>query len=128
MNDLQVTPRSKDSEEYVLGAIMLEPSCLPLVIERLHEDVFYYDLHRYVFRAVSGLYNESQPVDVMMVVERLIKLKLMGGNISAFDVTRLTNGVMSSANIEAHAMILVQYHLQRESIRLGSEMTKRGYS
>lgn len=128
MNELQVVPRSKDSEEYVLGAIMLEPACIPLVIERLHEDVFYFDLHRYAFRAISELYNERKPVDVMMVVERMVKLKLMGGNITPFDVTRLTNGVASSANVEAHSMILVQYHLQRESIRLGSEMTKRGYS
>lgn len=127
MKELKVIPRNRDSEEYVLGSIMLEPSCLPLVIERLHEDVFYFDLHRYVFRAINSLYNESTAIDVITVIERMNQLKLIGGSINVFDVTKLTNDVVSSANIEAHVLILVQYYLQREAIRLGQQMYMRGY-
>lgn len=128
MSDLKALPQNRELEESVLGAIMLEPGCLPVVIGRLHEAVFYHELHRRAYKAILSLYDQSQPTDVQMVTERMNKLKLFDKSITPYDLVKITNNVVSSANIEAHVMILQQYYLQREAIRLGNEMVFNGFT
>lgn len=128
MSDLKALPQSKELEESVLGAIMLEPGCLPVVISRLHEAVFYHELHRRAYRAIMKLYDQSQPADLTTVVDRMNRMGLFDQSVTPYDLTKITNHVVSSANIEAHVLILQQYYLQREAIRLGNEMVFNGYT
>jgi replicative DNA helicase len=128
MSDLKALPHSKELEESVLGAIMMEPGCLPLVVSRLHEAVFYHELHRRAYRAIMSLYDQSQPADLVTVTERMNRLGLFDKSVTPYDLTLITNAVVSSANIEAHILILQQYYLQREAIRLGNEMVFNGYN
>ena len=107
---------------------MIEPACLPVVISRLHEDVFYTELHRRIFRAITSLYDQSQPADLRTVTERMKRLELLDEIHTPYEVMKTTNSVVSSANIEAHVLILQQYYLQREAIRLGNEMIFKGYN
>jgi len=128
MSDLKALPQSKELEESVLGAIMMEPGCLPLVVSRLHEAVFYHELHRRAYRAIMSLYDQSQPADLVTVTERMSRLGLFDKSVTPYDLTVITNAVVSSANIEAHILILQQYFLQREAIRMGNEMVFNGYN
>lgn len=128
MSDLKALPQNKELEESVLGAIMLEPSCLPLVVSRLHEAVFYQEVHRRAYRAIVKLYDESKPADLITVTERMNRMGLFDKSVTPYDLTRITNHVVSSANIEAHVLILQQYYLQREAIRLGNEMVFNGFN
>ncbi len=45
----------------------------------------------------------------------------------AYYVTRLTNSVVSSANIEAHSKIILQKFIQRELIRISGEIIGDAY-
>lgn len=128
MSDLKALPQNRELEESVLGAMMLEPWCLPLVVAKLHEAIFYQELHRRVYKAIISLYDQTQPADVRMVTERMKRLDLFDQSVTPYDVVKITNSVVSSANIEAHVLILQQYYLQREAIRLGNEMVFNGYN
>jgi replicative DNA helicase len=104
----KVPPQAKDLEEAVLGAIMLEKNALDSVVDILKPECFYAEAHQRIFKAMKSLANKSQPIDILTVVEELKtaeELEMVGG---AFYVTRLTNTVVSSANIEAHARIILQ--------------------
>lgn len=127
MSDLKALPQNRELEDSVLGAMMLEPGCLPIVLAKLHEAVFYHEINRRVFKAITSLYDQSQPCDIRMVSERMKKLGLFDQSVTPYDVVKITNSVVSSANIEAHVLILQQYYLQREAIRLGNEMSFNGY-
>ena len=101
----KVPPQAKDLEEAVLGAIMLEKSAFDTVIEILKPECFYVEAHQRIFAAMQGLANKSQPIDILTVAEELRfreELEMIGG---AYYVTKLTNAVVSAANIEAHAQI-----------------------
>src|SRR5690606_21820777 len=101
----KVPPQAKDLEEAVLGAIMLEKGAFDTVVESLKPECFYADAHQRIFRAMQSLQQKNQPIDILTVVEELRtreELDLIGG---PYYVTRLTNAVVSSANIEAHARI-----------------------
>src|SRR6187549_29670 len=123
----KVPPQAKELEEAVLGAIMLEKSAFDTVIEILKADCFYGEANQRIFKAMKSLAEKSLPIDLLTVVEEL-KLKedldLVGG---PYYVSRLTNAVVSSANIEAHSRIVLQKFIQRELIRISGEIIGDAY-
>ncbi|HEY0273635.1 MAG TPA: replicative DNA helicase [Chitinophaga sp.] len=123
----KVPPQSKDMEEAVLGAIMLEKGAFDTVVEILKADCFYVEANQKIFNAMTRLAGKSMPVDILTVVEELRfmgELDTVGG---PFYVTRLTNAVVSSANVEAHARIILQKFIQRELIRISGEILSESY-
>jgi replicative DNA helicase len=123
----KVPPQAKDLEEAVLGAIMLEKSAFDSVVEILKPECFYVEAHQRIFRAMQSLSNKSQPIDILTVAEELKfkeELEMVGG---AYYVTKLTNAVVSSANIEAHSRIILQKFIQRELIRISGEIIGDAY-
>jgi replicative DNA helicase len=123
----KVPPQAKELEEAVLGAIMLEKGAFDTVVEILKPECFYVDSHQRIFRAMQSLANKSQPIDILTVVEELRsreELDLVGG---PYYVTKLTNAVVSSANIEAHSRIILQKFIQRELIRISGEIISDAY-
>src|SRR3954462_3533363 len=123
----KVPPQAKELEEAVLGAIMLEKSAFDTIIEILKPEAFYVDGHQRIYKAMQSLANKSQPIDILTVVEELRtkeELDVVGG---PYYVTRLTNTVVSSANIEAHSRIILQKFIQRELIRISGEIIGDAY-
>ncbi|MEI9956462.1 MAG: replicative DNA helicase [Ferruginibacter sp.] len=123
----KVPPQAKELEEAVLGAIMLEKSAFDTVIEILKPECFYVDANQRIFKAMQGLAIKSLPIDLLTVVEELKfreELDLVGG---PYYVTRLTNAVVSSANIDAHSRIVLQKFIQRELIRISGEILGDAY-
>ena len=123
----KVPPQAKELEEAVLGAIMLEKNAFDSVVEILKPECFYVESHQRIFRAMQSLSQKSQPIDILTVVEELRfkeELEMVGG---PYFVTKLTNAVVSSANIEAHARIILQKFIQRELIRISGEIIGDAY-
>ncbi|MGK2862252.1 MAG: replicative DNA helicase [Chitinophagaceae bacterium] len=123
----KVPPQAKDLEEAVLGAIMLEKNAFDTVVEILKPECFYVEAHQRIFSAMQSLANKSQPIDILTVAEELRsreELEMVGG---PYYVTKLTNTVVSSAHIDAHARIVLQKFIQRELIRISGEIIGDAY-
>jgi replicative DNA helicase len=123
----KVPPQAKELEEAVLGAIMLEKTAFDTVIEILKPECFYIDAHQRIYRAFKSLADKSMPIDLLTVVEELKmkeELDMVGG---PYYITKLTNAVVSSANIETHARIVLQKFIQRELIRISGEIIGDAY-
>ena len=118
----RIPPPATDLEEVVLGALMLEKDAVNEVIDILNPEVFYLDKHQKIFAAIKGLFGKSEPIDILTVTNELKfrgELELVGG---AYYIAKLTNRVVSAANIEYHARILIQKYIQRELIKISSDM------
>jgi replicative DNA helicase len=123
----KVPPQAKDLEEAVLGAVMLEKSAFDSVIEILKPECFYVEANQRVYKAMQSLQQKNQPIDILTVVEELRsreELDIVGG---PYYVTRLTNAVVSAANIETHSRIILQKFIQRELIRISGEIIGDAY-
>ena len=123
----KVPPQAKELEEAVLGAIMLEKTAFDVVIEILKPECFYIDAHQRIYQAFKSLADKSMPIDLLTVVEELKtkeELDMVGG---PYYITKLTNAVVSSANIETHARIVLQKFIQRELIRISGEIIGDAY-
>lgn len=123
----KVPPQAVDIEETVLGALMLEQNALTAVIDILKAEIFYKDAHRIIFEAISRLFSKSEPVDILTVTNELKRsgeLEIVGG---PYYITQLTSRVASAANIEYHARILHQKYIQRELIRISSDLIRDAF-
>jgi|APTNR8051073442_1049403.scaffolds.fasta_scaffold01793_10 replicative DNA helicase len=123
----KVPPQSVPLEEAVLGAIMLDKEALPQVLDILQPESFYLDAHQLIYRAMQSLFERSKPIDLLTVMEQLKlqgELDAIGG---AVYLAELTNKVASAANIEYHARILSQKHIQRELIRVSTKTIKDAF-
>src|SRR6188472_3600559 len=71
--ETHVPPQNLEAEASVLGAMMVsEGAIAPVVLDvRLKDEDFYRERHRIVFRAISGLYEQGEPVDALTVSEQL---------------------------------------------------------
>jgi replicative DNA helicase len=123
----KLPPQATDLEEAVLGAMMLEKDKVAAVIDLLKPDVFYKTEHQMIFGAITRLFAQVRPIDILTVTEELRQsgeLEIVGG---PYYIAMLTNRVASSANIEFHSRIILQKHIQRELIRISSEVIKDAY-
>ena len=123
----KLPPQALDVEETVLGALMLERDAYVTIADIIDTDSFYKDEHRKVFEAIKYLSTHEKPVDLLMVQQELKdrnQLDEIGGPLY---ITQLTSRVASAAHIEFHARIIAQKYIQRELIRVSSEIQVKSY-
>lgn len=124
----KIPPQAKELEEAVLGAIMLEKSAFDSLIDtNLKPECFYVEAHQIIFLAMQDMQQRGVPIDLLTVVEELKRkgqLDLVGG---PYYISKLTNMVVSTANIEAHARIILEKFIQRELIRISNETMSDAY-
>ena len=123
----KIPPQSVDLEEAVLGAIMLEKDVILEVIDILTPESFYKEEHQKIFQAVLDLSSNNKAIDILTVTEELKKKKVLEEVGGPLYITQLTTRVASAAHVEFHARIVAQKHIQRELIRVSSEIQNRAF-
>lgn len=123
----KLPPQAIDVEEAVLGALMLERDAYVTVADIIDTPSFYKEEHQKIFDAIKHLSTHEKPVDLLMVTQQLKdqgQLDAVGGPLY---ITQLTSRVASAAHIEFHARIIAQKYIQRELIRVSSEIQTKSY-
>ncbi len=126
-DNAKLPPQAVELEEAVLGAMMLERDAVTEAIDILKQESFYKEAHQKIFGAIKDIFERSEPVDILTVTDQLKKvgeLEVVGG---PYFISQLTDRVGSGANVEYHARIVAQKHIQRELIRISSETIKTAY-
>jgi replicative DNA helicase len=117
-------PHNLEAEQSVLGAILLsDRSLYALVIEEgLRADDFYRERHGLIYDAMLALYNESEPVDVLTVADRLRqsgKLERAGGPAA---IDELTGIVPAAGHARRYAQIVRENALLRRLLAASYEV------
>lgn len=124
----KVQPQAPDLEEAVLGAVMLEKNALNDVLQILKIHHFYVEAHQHIWSAIARLFERAKPVDILTVTQDLRQEGLLDAAGGAYYITQLTNRVASAANVEYYARVITEKYIQRELIRIGSEMATEAFS
>jgi len=123
----KLPPQALEVEEAVLGALMLERDAYVTVADIIDTSSFYKEEHQKIFEAIKFLSSNEKPVDLLMVTQELKnrdELNEVGG---PGYITQLTRRVASAAHIEFHSRIIAQKFIQRELIRVSSEIQGKSY-
>jgi replicative DNA helicase len=123
-NGAAAPPHNLEAEQSVLGAILLtdRPMYALVIEEGLRPDDFYWDRHRLIYEAMLALYNESAPVDVLTVSDRLRqtgRLEEAGGPAA---VDELAGLVPAAAHARRYAQIVRENALLRRLLTASYEI------
>src|SRR6185503_2537370 len=129
----KMLPHASDLERAILGLLMLESSIemgshsMSIVAKILKVEDFYSEAHQLIYNAICNIDADNAAPTTLLVVERLKvnnDLETVGGPIY---VTRCTNEVTSSTNIESHCRIVKQYSTARKLIAFAGSVIKDSY-
>lgn len=113
---LERLPHEPESERAVLGAILLDPTSLLLVIEKLREDEFYLDSHRLIFGACCMLQERGQAADLLTVTNHLREQGLLDRVGGASYLSSLVDALPDVANVVHYAEIVRDKAVKRRLI------------
>jgi replicative DNA helicase len=123
----KIPPQAVELEEAVLGAVMLEKDAVLSVIDILKAESFYKDTHQKIYKAIIDLSTQEKAIDILTVTEELRKSKTLEEVGGPLYITQLTSKVASAAHLEFHARIIQQKYIQRELIRVSTDIQKKAY-
>jgi replicative DNA helicase len=124
---LRTTLYSQDSEQAVLGCVLINPEAYFEVAPILRPEDFYLIKHRWIWDAYAHLQEQRLPVDVLTVskeLERRSQLEEAGG---VAYLTQLINTVPTSLHAEAYARIVQRDAMRRNLLEAASKIAKLAY-
>lgn len=99
---------SEDAERYVLGCMLLDNSCIPLAINELKDEYFYFQNYRTIFSAIKETSNKGLVVDALVLLNRYPAL-------NPATVAGLSDEVSTSSNIGYYIDELKQLFIVRNA-------------
>jgi replicative DNA helicase len=123
----KMPPIDLDTEEVVLGQIMLEAEAVFQVLDILKPESFYKKSHQKIFRAAQELAKNEEPVNLITVSEQLRRMGVLEEVGGRYAISQLTSRASSAAHIEFHAKLVAQKFIQRELIRISSDIQERAF-
>lgn len=125
---LRLPPQSLESEQALLGSIMLRPDAALDIMPTVPPDAFYAERNRLIYQTMIELADQHSPIDLISLATKLSEKKLLesvGGRAYLAD---LLGTVPSAANIEYYAEIVAGKYLLRRLIEASERVAQLGYS
>ena len=120
-------PHSREAEEGVVGAVLINPECYYEVAEVVAPADFYIHRHRWIMEAVKGLMERKVPVDMLTVSEELDRMGQLAEIGGPAYLTRLIGGVPSSLNAASYARIVKEHEVARRMITAANDIAQLAY-
>lgn len=107
-------PHSIEAEQSVLGAILSDPSVLPVVVEKIKAEYFYSDQHKAIFSIILRMFTSGQPVDIITVLNEAEKLHIFENSAEGRRYfAEIGNTLPSTSNIESYCKIVADKYFIR---------------
>jgi len=123
----QVVPQSREAEEAVLGAVMLNPEAYYDVAEFLQNTDFYIHRHRWIWEAYVHLHESRTPIDILTVTEELDQKGQLAEVGGASYLTSLINNVPSALHAVAYGRLIEQTAVRRNMLEAANKIAKLAY-
>jgi len=124
----KLPPQNMEAEESIISAVLLDNNNLLDVLEALTADDFYKTAHQKIFAAITALFTENQPADLITVADRLKstnELEAVGG---AVYLAKIVDTAPVPANAGYYARIIHDKATLRRMIATANEIVHRCYA
>jgi len=122
------TPHSREAEEAVVGAVLINPEVYFDVAQFLAAEDFYIHRHRWIWEAFFSLHEQRIPIDMLTVTEELDRKNQLAELGGPAYLTGLVNLVPSSLNAESYAHIVEAHAIRRKMITAASQIASLAYN
>ena len=116
-NEVNTMPYNRDAEMALLGCMLIDSDIASEIVDKLHEDDFYQESHKYILQAMQNVFNARKPIDLVTVSDDLESegnLEKAGGIMYLTDLTQITP---SAANYKSYYEIVSRDSMNRKLIR-----------
>jgi replicative DNA helicase len=123
----QLPPHSVESEEAVLGSILIDPSCLPRIKQHISGADFFIVKNQWVFEAIDRLRAKGMPIDfrtIMVELANYSQLDEIGG--PAY-ISQLVNSVPTALHADGYAQIVKSHSVSRGLLEAASKIAVLAY-
>ena len=128
MDDLRQLPYSLESEQSVLGSVLVDPDCLRDVVTVLKDETYFYSRQNaLIYEALLEMFRESTPIDAVTVIEHLRENGIyeeIGGKEYLFNLAEF---VPTSANAKNYAKVVADKARLRDLINTCKEIIDTCY-
>lgn len=124
----RTVPHSLEAETAVLGAVLIDKDAVPVLLEYLAPDSFYFDSHRKIFEAIVSLFEKKKIVDLVTLTDELKKRGQLEETGGASYLASLQESVATTAHVEYHAKIVLEKAVLRRLIDAGTKIVSDAYS
>ncbi|NMB89766.1 MAG: replicative DNA helicase, partial [Chloroflexi bacterium] len=126
--EVQAQPHSRQAEEAVLGAVLINPESYYDLAQFLQADDFYIVRNRWIWEAFTYLHEHRSPIDFLTVcdvLEQQTQLDEIGG---AAYVMALVNQTPTSLNAEAYGHIIEENAIRRRMLSSANDLARLAYN
>ena len=124
----RVMPHSVEAEQSVVGAMLMDKDAITTASEIISGNDFYQSAYGIIFDSMVELFNESKPVDLITLQERL-KEKDVPAEVASLEFVKdLVTAVPTSANVKYYAQIVADKSMMRKLIKLNEEIANTCYA
>ncbi len=120
-------PYSAEAEQAILGAMLIDPSCVPDVIEKVKPHEFYIDQNREIFETVFSMFSLGQRIDPVTVLDQM-KVRNVWKETSQQYLTELMSVTPTAANVLDYCAIVRDRALLRNLGTVAGEISDTVYS
>ncbi|MDY5940087.1 MAG: replicative DNA helicase, partial [Eubacteriales bacterium] len=121
-------PYSQIAEQSVLGSVLIDPECFPVIAMTLRADDFYLSEHRAIFSAMQQMFTESKHIDVVTLINRLAESGACDKAGGVKYIKLLADSVPTSSNLRDYAGIVRDKSVLRKLIDVCGEISDTAYS
>ncbi len=122
LND-RIPPQAIEVEKSVLASMLMDNETIARALEVIDDSCFYREDHRLIFLAITGLFSQNHPADLLTVVEELKKRKQLEMVGEEVYLTEILETAATSANVEYYARILLEKATLRKLISATQEVS-----
>jgi replicative DNA helicase len=121
-------PHSREAEEAVVGAVLINPEAYYDVAQFLAADDFYIHRNKWIWEAFTRLHEQRIPVDLLTLSEELDRSSLLADVGGSAYITSLINQVPSSLNAESYGRIVEGHSIRRKMITAANKIASIAYN
>ena len=119
----RIPPQNIEAEKSVLGSVLLDKDALINVSGWLQPGHFYDDRHALIYQNILELFENSLPIDLVTISDKLKKKKILSKVGGRAYLTELASFVPTSAHAEEYANIVKENATRRGLISSAAEVT-----
>ncbi len=120
------TPYSAPAEQAVIGSMLIDPRCIPEVLEKLKADEFYIKLNRDIYETMYTMFAYGQTIDPVTVLDQM-KVRGVYDDSSEGYVAEVMRITPTAANVLEYAAIVRDRALLRRLGETADEINSMVY-
>ena len=120
-------PQSLEAEQAVLGSILIDSRCLADIVGILSPEDFYLKQNREIFETIYTMFNFSQTIDPVTVLNKMKELGVYQDNSRDY-VLQLMEITPTAANAARYASIVREKAMLRGLARAATDISETVYS